>query len=140
MSGTALAVKSISPSIQVVGCEPMGADDAYRSYTTGEFVPSVKPNTIADGLLTSMSPRTWKVIQTYVDDVVTVSEEAIVEAMRFVWERMKIVIEPSSAVPLAALMTGKISSEGKRVGLIVSGGNVDLARLPWTCMNCPKEL
>ncbi len=137
MSGTGLAVKSISPSIRVIGVEPQGADDAYRSFVSGELVPSIEPNTIADGLLTSMSPRTWKMIQTYVDEVVRVSEEAIVEAMRFAWERMKLIIEPSSAVTLAALMTGAVSAEGKKVGLMISGGNVDLARLPWACHNCP---
>ncbi|TNE47687.1 MAG: pyridoxal-phosphate dependent enzyme [Deltaproteobacteria bacterium] len=137
MSGTGLAVKSLHPSVRVVGVEPQGADDAYRSFASGQFVPSIGPNTIADGLLTSMSPRTWKMIQIYVDEVVTVSEDAIVEAMRLVWERMKIIIEPSSAVTLAALMTGAVSAEGKKVGLMVSGGNVDLARLPWVCHNCP---
>ncbi len=132
LSGTTLAAHHFSPSTRVVGVEPAAADDAYRSLAAGEILPSIDPRTIADGLLTSLGDLTFAVVSELTDSIVTVSEEAIIEAMRTVWERMKIVIEPSAAVPVAALLEGKIDPAGQRVGVILSGGNVDLDRLPWS--------
>ncbi len=126
MSGTALSSRALRSKAQVWGVEPQGADDACRSLATKTLVPSVNPQTIADGLLTSLSPRTFQILQQTLDGIVTVSEGSIIHAMRTVWERMKILIEPSSAVPLAALFEGAWDVKGKRIGLIVSGGNVDL--------------
>ncbi|MHA2141431.1 MAG: pyridoxal-phosphate dependent enzyme [Candidatus Thorarchaeota archaeon] len=128
LSGTSIATKGLLPKAKVIAGEPKGADDAYRSFTTGEIHPSVNPNTIADGLLTSLSELTFSIIQRYVDSIVTVSEEEIVSAMRLLWERMKIVVEPSGAVSLAALLQICEQFVGQRVGVIISGGNVDLDR------------
>ncbi len=131
LSGTAVAVSSILSQAEVIGTEPEGADDAYRSFIQGRLIPSVNPQTIADGLLTSLGDITFPLIRKYVDRIVTVSEEAIISAMRLIWERMKLIIEPSSAVPYGALLERKVNLKGKRVGIILSGGNVDLERLPW---------
>ncbi len=131
LSGTAIAVSAILPNTDVIATEPENADDAYRSLQAGKIVPSVNPQTIADGLRTSLGDLTFPIIQRYVKDIVTVSEEAIIEAMRHIWERMKIIIEPSSAVPLGAILSNKLKVSGKKVGIILSGGNVDLAKLPW---------
>ncbi|HQB67632.1 MAG: pyridoxal-phosphate dependent enzyme [Bacteroidota bacterium] len=131
LSGTALSAKSLSPGARVIAAEPAGADDAFRSFYAGEIFPSVDPRTIADGLLTSLSERTFTIIMDKVDGIVTVSEEKIVEAMRMVWERMKIIIEPSSAVPLGAILEGKVDVAGVKTGIILSGGNVDLENLPF---------
>jgi threonine dehydratase len=130
-SGTAVAVSLVSPKTAVIGAEPEGADDAYRSFKSGRLVPSLQPNTIADGLLTSLGDLTFPIIQRHVKDIVRVSEEAIVEAMRCLWERMKILVEPSAAVPLGAILSRRLDVTGRRVGIILSGGNVDLDRLPW---------
>ena len=130
-AGTALTVKSRSPETRVIAVEPQGADDTYRSFRAGERLPSVAPQTIADGLLTSVGVRNFALVQRFVDDIVTVGETAIVRAMRLMWERMKVVVEPSAAVPLAALVEERIDVRGKRVGIVLSGGNVDLDRLPW---------
>jgi threonine dehydratase len=126
LSGTSIATKGLLPQAKVIAGEPKGADDAYRSFTTGKIHPSVNPNTIADGLLTSLSELTFSIIQKHVDSIVTVSEEEIINAMRLLWERMKIVVEPSGAVSLAALLQICDQFEGQRVGVILSGGNVDL--------------
>ena len=131
LSGTALAAKFTNPDINVIGAEPEEADDAYRSFKSGKLIPVKDPNTIADGLKTSLGNIPFAIIQKQVDDIVTVSEDSIIAAMRFVWERMKIIIEPSSAVPVAALFEGKIDTKNKRIGIILSGGNVDLEKLPW---------
>ncbi len=131
LSGTALTTKYLSPNTRVVAAEPAMADDACRSFHEGRLIPSVNPKTIADGLLTSLGSLTYPIIMLYVDDIVTVSEEGIIRAMRLVWERMKIVIEPSSAVPLGAILENKLNVRGKKVGIILSGGNVDLEKLPW---------
>jgi threonine dehydratase len=131
VSGTALAALGISPQTRVVGVEPEGADDAYRSLQEGRIIPSVNPHTVADGLLTSLGDVTFPIIKEQVEQIVTVSEEAIIAAMRHVWERTKMVIEPSSAVPVGALLEGRIDLSGLRVGVILSGGNVDLDHLPW---------
>ena len=131
LSGTALSTTALCPKARVIGTEPKAADDAYRSLKTGRIVPSVNPVTIADGLLTSLGDRTFAIIQRHVSAIVTVGEAAIIEAMRTVWQRMKIIIEPSAAVPVAALLERKVDVAGQRVGVILSGGNVDLDRLPW---------
>ena len=131
LSGTALAVHGISPKTRVVGAEPAAADDAYRSFTTGTLFPSGNPKTIADGLRTSLGPNTFPLVRAYVSEIVTATEEGIIRAMRLIWERMKVVIEPSAAVPLAAVMEGNLDIKGKRVAIILSGGNVDLDALPW---------
>ncbi len=131
LSGTAVAISELSPTTGVIGAEPVGADDAYRSLKEGRVVPSVNPETIADGLLMGLSELTFGIIRERVERIVTVSEAAIVSAMRHVWERMKIIIEPSSAVAVAAVLGAELDVTGKRVGVILSGGNVDLERLPW---------
>ena len=131
VSGTAVAVSLVSPKTAVMAAEPERADDAYQSFRSGRMVPSVHPHTIADGLLTSLGDLTFPIIQRHVKDIVLVSEEAIVEAMRCLWERMKILVEPSAAVPLGAILSRRLDVAGRRAGVILSGGNVDLDRLPW---------
>ena len=131
LSGTAISTKHLLPDCKVIAAEPAGADDAYRSFHSKHWVPSENPQTIADGLLTSLGERNFAIILEKVDDIVTVSEESIVEAMRMIWERMKIIIEPSSAVPLAAILEKKVDVQGKKVGIILSGGNLDLGKLPF---------
>lgn len=130
-SGTAIAVAHASPGTATIGAEPAGADDAYRSLQAGRIIPQTDPRTIADGLRTSLCPRTFAALRAHLREIVTVEEETIVAAMRLVWERMKIIIEPSSAVPLGALLSGRIETRGLRIGVIFSGGNVDLDHLPW---------
>jgi len=144
LCGTAVAVKSMRPNIKVVAAEPANADDATQSFRAGRLIRTDKKFTIADGLRTNVGEPNFPIIQRYVDDIVTVSEEAIITAMRTIWETMKIIIEPSAAVPYAAIMerqasvaaatygsASKIDIEGKRVGIILTGGNVDLDALPW---------
>jgi threonine dehydratase len=131
LSGSAIAAKSLRPSIKVFGAEPAGADDAYRSLRMGRIVPQTDPRTIADGLRSSLGEKTFAVISTSVDAIGTTSEAAIVRAMRLCWEKLRLIVEPSSAVPLAAMLENKLPVAGMRVGVILSGGNVDLERLPW---------
>lgn len=131
LSGTAIAAKGISPAIRVIAAEPEMADDAHRSLQAGHIIPSENPKTVADGLLTSLGNKTFPIIQQNVEQIITVSEKVILEAMRFVWERAKIVIEPSAAVPVGLLFEGKIDLDNLNVGLILSGGNVDFDKLPW---------
>jgi threonine dehydratase len=131
LSGTALSTHYFYPGTDVIGIEPEQANDAYQSFIQKKFVPSENPDTIADGLRTSLGTITFPIILDHVKNVVTVSENALIMAMRMLWERMKILVEPSSAVPLAALLEGKILPGYKRVGIILSGGNVDLDNLPW---------
>jgi threonine dehydratase len=131
MSGTAIASKSVNPDIKVLGAEPKLADDAYRSFQTGSIQPVLRTDTIADGLRTSLGSLTFQIIQEHVDEIITVSEESIVRDMRRVWERMKIIIEPSCAVPISALLDREVDISGKKVGIILTGGNVDLENLPW---------
>jgi threonine dehydratase len=131
LAGSALSIKHLSPRTKLIACEPEGADDARRSFLKGEIIPSINPQTIADGLLTSLGERNFAIIKEHVDDIVAVSEESIIQAMRMVWERMKIVIEPSSAVPLAAILEEKVDAQDQKVGIIVSGGNLDLENLPF---------
>jgi threonine dehydratase len=131
LSGTALSTKALLPRARVIAAEPAGADDAFRSFYSKTLHPSVAPKTIADGLLTSLGSITFELILNNVDQIATVSEEGIVAAMRMIWERMKIIVEPSSAVPLAAILENKVDVKGQKVGIILSGGNVDLSRLPF---------
>lgn len=132
LSGTAIAAKSMRPQIKVIAVEPENADDAAQSFRAGRRLVTEKKFTIADGLRTNIGEPNFAIVQQHVDDIVTVSEEAIVSAMRTIWETMKIVIEPSAAVPYAAIAEHLIDVEGKRVGIILTGGNVDLDSLPWT--------
>ena len=131
LSGTALTAAARTPDTQVIGTEPAAADDACRSLAAGKILPANYPNTVADGLRTSLGELTFAILQRHVAQIATVREEAIIAAMRYVWERMKIIIEPSSAVPIAALLDNRLEVSGKRVGVILTGGNVDLERLPW---------
>jgi threonine dehydratase len=131
LCGTAVAAKSMRPQIKVIAVEPANADDAAQSFHAGRRIVTEKKFTIADGLRTNVGAPNFPIIQRYVDDIVTVSEEAIVSAMRAIWETMKIIIEPSAAVPYAAVVESKIDIAGKRVGIILTGGNVDLDALPW---------
>ncbi len=131
LSGTALTSHYFSPETKVIAVEPEQANDAFLSYYSGNFVPSINPNTIADGLRTSLGSKTFPIIQQHVHQICTVSENAIIEAMRLVWESAKLLIETSSAVPIAALLEKKIDFEGQKIGIIISGGNVDLDNLPW---------
>ncbi|MGI6630544.1 MAG: pyridoxal-phosphate dependent enzyme [Bacillota bacterium] len=132
LSGTAIAATSLSPGIRVIGTEPLMADDAYRSLKAGKIIPSVNPQTIADGLRTSLGELTFPIIQQRVEKILTVSEAKIISAMKYIWERAKIIIEPSSAVAVGALWEHNSDFAGLRVGIILSGGNVDLERLPWS--------
>jgi len=127
LSGTAIATKGLLPSSKVIGVEPKNADDAYQSFKAGRIIPVKNPNTIADGLRTSLGSNTFRIIREKVDQIITVSEEEIVEAMRFIWERMKLVVEPSGAVSMAGVLSRQIDLESKRVGIIISGGNIDLS-------------
>lgn len=131
LAGTALAAKHFSMGVKVIGCEPAGADDAFRSFHAKQLFPSEQSKTIADGLLTSLGERNFPILLQHVHDIVTCEEASIIEAMRLIWERMKIVVEPSSAVPLACILEGKIDVKNKHVGIILSGGNVDLGKLPF---------
>jgi threonine dehydratase len=130
LSGTAIAVRALAPKVRVFGAEPASADDAARSLASGRVEPLAPTTTIADGLRTTLAPRTLAALRAHVEAIGTCSEEAIVRAMRLTWERMKIVVEASSAVPLACLLEGTLALRGARVGVVVSGGNVDLDALP----------
>ncbi len=131
LAGTALATHFVAPTCRVIGVEPAGADDAYRSFAAGHIIPSVQPRTVADGLLTSLGQRNFAILQRHLQAIVRVEEDAIVAAMRLLWERAKLLVEPSAAVPLAALLSGALDPAGAPTGIILSGGNVDLDRLPW---------
>ncbi|TET78386.1 MAG: pyridoxal-phosphate dependent enzyme, partial [Candidatus Heimdallarchaeota archaeon] len=126
LSGTAIATKGLCANTKVIGVEPKNADDAYKSFKDKKFYPVVNPNTIADGLRVSLGTNTFKIILEHVNNIITVTEEEIVNAMEFLWSRMKLVVEPSGAVSLAGVLSGKINLENQRVGIIISGGNVDL--------------
>lgn len=131
LGGTAITVKSVRPEIRVIGGEPANADDAARSLTSGKIEPVSKLHTMADGLRAGLAPLTFGILREHVDDISLVTEEEIVSTMLLLWERMKIVVEPSGAVAAAAVLNKKIHAEGKRVGVILSGGNLDLHNLPW---------
>ncbi|MBY0435643.1 MAG: pyridoxal-phosphate dependent enzyme [Cyclobacteriaceae bacterium] len=128
LSGTALAIKYFSPTTEVVAGEPSGSDDAFRSMKSGKIEPA-QSQTIADGLLTTLGDKTFPVIYEHVKEIITVSDEEIIAAMRLIWERLKIIVEPSCAVPLAAVLKDKSKFSGKHVGIILSGGNVDLEKV-----------
>jgi threonine dehydratase len=131
MSGTAIAVSSSRPDITLWGSEPAGANDAFRSLRDGTRYPSVNPRTVADGLLTSLSERTFRILSARLEGILTVGEASIIRAMRLIWERTKLLVEPSGAVPLAAVLEHTEQFADRRVGLIISGGNIDLESLPW---------
>ncbi len=130
-AGTALVANMLDPNMEVILAEPEGADDTYQSLKKGKIVPNKRVNTIADGLRTTIGTRNFEIIKEHVKEIITVSEEEIIDAMRIIWERMKIIIEPSCAVPFAALLKNKEKFEGKQVGIILTGGNVDLENLPF---------
>jgi len=131
MSGTAIASKALYSNIKLYGTEPKAADDAKRSLDAGKLIPSVSPKTMADGLLTSLSDATFHVLKNHLIDILTCSEESIVLAMQYLYERMKIVVEPSGAVPLACVLENKEVFKKQRIGIIISGGNVDVQKLPF---------
>jgi threonine dehydratase len=131
LSGIAVAAKAMCPNIRIIGVEPAAADDAARSFKEGRILPAGTAVTIADGLKTSLGEKPFAEIQRLVDDIVTVRENSIVQAMRLIWEVLKIIVEPSGAVSYAAVVEGSFQSPGARVGIILSGGNLDLERLPW---------
>ncbi len=131
LSGTALVVKALAGGARVIAAEPVGADDAARSLAAGHIIPSVEPDTVADGLLTSLGKRNFPIIKENVSAIWTVGDPEIIAAMRLIWERMKIVIEPSAAVCPASVLARPHEVSGQRIGIILSGGNVDLDRLPW---------
>lgn len=131
LSGTSIAAKHINPNVKVIGAEPELADDAYRSFRSGKLIPLDGTDTVADGLRTSLSERTFSIIRKNVDDIITVPETSIIRDMRWIWERMNMIIEASCAVPVSAVFDGKLDVKGKKIGIIITGGNVDLAKLPW---------
>jgi threonine dehydratase len=131
LSGTALATHYFSPESKIYAAEPSGADDAYRSFNEGKIIPSVNPNTIADGLLTSLGEKNFPIIKKLISEIFTVNDDEIIAALKMIWERMKIIVEPSSAVPLAAILKHKHLFKDKKTGIIISGGNVDLENLPF---------
>jgi threonine dehydratase len=131
LSGIAVAARTLRPALRVVGVEPEGADDAARSLRAGRIVPCERPATIADGLRATIGERPFAEFRRYVDEVVTVSDAAIVSAMRHIWEVMKIIVEPSGAAAYAAVAAGQAQARGRRVGVVLSGGNLDLGSLPW---------
>lgn len=131
MAGTLLSSQYFGNKIPIVGAEPEGADDAYRSWKAGKLIPMENPDTIADGLRTSVGERNFPIIQKYIKDIVTVSDTEIIEAMRLIFNYLKLVVEPSGAVPFASMMKTKEKYKGKKVGVILCGGNVDLKKLPF---------
>lgn len=131
LSGSALSVKYFSPNTKTVGAEPSGADDAFRSFRAGKIIPSINPDTIADGLLTSLGSKTFPIIKECVKQIFTVDDSIIIEAMKLIWQRMKIIVEPSAAVPLAIVMDNQQFFNSKKVGIILSGGNMDFNKLPF---------
>ncbi len=133
MSGTCIAARSMLPNVRLFGAEPKGADDAYQSLKKGKLIPQNNPKTICDGLLTSMGENTWNILKDHLEDIITVSDEEVVTAMKLIWERMKIIIEPSCATPLAAVLTPEFREleNIETIGIILTGGNVDLSKLPF---------
>jgi threonine dehydratase len=131
ISGTCLTLSNLAPGVKIYAAEPEQADDAYRSFKAGHIIADDAPETVADGLKVPLKELTWHFVKSHVTDILTASDPAIVEAMKLIWKRMKIVMEPSSAVPLATILKNPETFAGKRVGIIITGGNVDLDRLPW---------
>ncbi|WP_372572062.1 beta-hydroxyaspartate dehydratase BhcB [Ruegeria jejuensis] len=132
ISGTCLTLSHMAPETQIIAAEPQQADDAYRSFKAGHIIADDAPDTIADGLKVPLKDLTWHFVSNHVSDILTASEDEIIDAMKLTWKRMKIVMEASSAVPLATILKNKNRFAGKRVGVIITGGNVDLDALPWT--------
>jgi len=130
LSGTALSAHYFTDGVKVIGAEPAGADDAFRSLQENHIIPSINPNTIADGLLTSLGDKTFPIVRDYVDQIIPVQERSIALAMKLLWEQLKVVVEPSAAVPLAVLLESGVKFSGQRIGIILSGGNLDLNKLP----------
>ena len=137
ISGTCLALSNVAPDTKIYAAEPKNADDAYRSFKAGYIIADDAPDTVADGLKVPLKDLTWHFVSTYVEDILIATEQEIIDAMQLIWKRMKIVMEPSSAVPLATIIKNKDLFAGKRVGVIITGGNVDLGNLPW--MNGEKS-
>lgn len=131
VSGTCLTLSNIAPQIDIFAAEPVNADDAARSFRAGHIIVDDAPETVADGLKVPLKDLTWHFVSNHVTDILTATEEEIVDAMKLIWQRMKIVMEPSSAVPLATILKNKERFRGKRVGIMITGGNVDLDKLPW---------
>ncbi len=131
ISGTCLTVSSIAPKVDVYAAEPKNADDAFRSFKAGHIIADDAPETVADGLKVPLKDLTWHFVRNHVSDIFTATEDEIIEAMKLTWKRMKIVMEPSCAVPLATILKNKDAFRGRRVGVIITGGNVDLDNLPW---------
>lgn len=131
VSGTCLTLSQLAPNVKIYAAEPEQADDAMRSFKAGHIIADDAPETVADGLKVPLKELTWHFVQNHVTDILTASEEEIVDAMKLIWKRMKIVMEPSSAVPLATILKNREIFEGRRVGIIITGGNVDLDKLPW---------
>ena len=131
ISGTCLTLSTLSPETQVIAAEPEQADDAFRSFKAGHIIADDAPQTVADGLKVPLKELTWHFVSHHVTDILTASEEEIIEAMKLTWKRMKIIIEASCAVPLATILKNPDRFAGKRVGVILTGGNVDLDTLPW---------
>jgi threonine dehydratase len=131
ISGTCLALSNIAPDIAIYAAEPANADDAARSFKAGYIIADDAPETIADGLKVPLKDLTWHFVSNHVTDILTATEEEIIDAMKLIWKRMKIVMEPSSAVPLATILKNRELFSGRRVGVIITGGNVDLDALPW---------
>jgi threonine dehydratase len=131
VSGTCLTLSNLAPAIKIYAAEPLNADDAARSFRAGHIIADDAPDTVADGLKVPLKELTWHFVHNHVTDILTATEEEIVDAMKLIWKRMKIVMEPSSAVPLATIIKNPEVFAGKRVGVIITGGNVDLDKLPW---------
>ena len=131
VSGTCLTLSNLAPKIKIYAAEPEQADDAYRSFRAGHIIADDAPNTVADGLKVPLKELTWHFVSKHVTDILTASEQEIVDAMKLIWKRMKIIMEPSSAVPLATILKNRDAFAGRRVGMIITGGNVDLDKLPW---------
>ena len=131
ISGTCLTLSTLAPETKVIAAEPEQADDAYRSFKAGHIIADDAPKTIADGLLVPLKDLTWHFVSTHVSEIYTASEDEIIEAMKLTWKHLRVVMEPSSAVPLAVVLKNRAAFRGKRVGIIITGGNVDLDKLPW---------
>lgn len=131
ISGTCLTISSIAPHVEIFAAEPQNADDAYRSFKAGHIIADDAPETVADGLKVPLKDLTWHFVKNHVTDVLTATEDEIIDAMKLTWKRMKIVMEPSCAVPLATILKNKELFQGRRVGVVITGGNVDLDNLPW---------
>jgi len=139
VSGTCLTLSNLAPDVKIYAAEPEQADDAARSFRAGHIIADDAPNTVADGLKVPLKELTWHFVSNHVTDILTASEQEIVDAMRLIWARMKIVMEPSSAVPLATILKNRDVFAGKRVGVIITGGNVDLGKLPWSILRSEER-